>query len=247
MGKAFFQISAVFAELEAATTSERLINANAAAAEKGLPPTGGRRCYGFVGKGPMQSHVISEERAYLHMAAQDIRDSYSLRQVTKRMNERGSRTTSGNEWSPRSLVKCLKSPRMRGKRTHLGQLTDGHYKDGTPWETIFTEDEHIDLIHRINQAGATYRDSPKRKGNAHLLTGLAKCGACGHRLGYGRIKQGEIIRTRYTCQRAPGSHACGKCSIAEQSLDPYVIGLVRSSVTSTSSRLSRSAEPLRKL
>jgi DNA invertase Pin-like site-specific DNA recombinase len=233
MGKAFFQISAIFAELEAATTSDRLISANAAAAEKGLPPTGGRRCYGFVGKGPRQGRVIPEERAYLHMAAEDIRDGLSLRQVTKRMNERGSRTTSGNEWSPRSLVKCLKSPRMRGKRTHQPDpklpptLTDGHYKDGTAWETIFSEDEHLDLIHRINQAGATYRDSGKRKGNGHLLTGLAVCGTCGHRLGYGRIRKAEKVHARYACKRGPGSNACGGVSIAEAPLDTYVIGTVR--------------------
>jgi DNA invertase Pin-like site-specific DNA recombinase len=233
MGKAFFQISAVFAELEAATTSDRLISANAAAAEKGLPPTGGRRCFGFVGKGPKQGRVIPEEKAYLLMAAADIRDGLSLRQVTRRMNERGSLTTSGNAWSPRSLVKCLKSPRMRGKRTHQPDpkvpptLTDGHYKDGTPWEVIFEEGEHLDLIYLIDKAGETYRDSPRRRGNAHLLTGLAKCSLCRHRLGYGRVKKGDTVRARYTCRREPGRTACGGVSIAEEPLDRYVIGAVR--------------------
>ncbi len=237
MGKAFFQISAVFAELEAATTSERLRNANAANAAKGLPPTGGRRCYGFVGKGERQGHLIPEEAEMLRQAAQDISEGFSLRETTRRMNERGSRTTMDNEWSPRSLVKCLKSPRLRGKRTHQPDpgvpaiLTDGHFKDGTPWDVVFTEDEHLYLINRINRAGERYRGSSKRKGNQHLLTGLAICGKCGHRLGYGRIKgkgaNSPKVYPRYTCQRAPGSLACGNLSVAEDSLDRYVVSHVR--------------------
>jgi hypothetical protein len=122
---------------------------------------------------------------------------------------------------------------MRGKRTHQPDpkvpptLTDGHYKDGKPWETIFTEDEHLDLIYRIDKAGETYRDSPKRVGNAHLLTGLAICGICAHRLGYGRVKKGDKVYARYACKRDPGSLACGGVSIAEDPLDRYVMDMVR--------------------
>jgi site-specific DNA recombinase len=225
MGRAFFQISAIFAELEAATTSELLKSFNKDAAAKGQMPTGGRRCYGYVGKGEDRGLIITEEADHLRAAAQDIRDGYSLRETTRRMNERGSRTTMGNEWSPRSLINCLKSPRLRGKRIHLGQVTDAE----SDWEPIFSEDEQLDLIHRINKAGDTYRESAQRRGNAHLLTGLAICGTCGCRLGYARFKKpgSQIVRARYACKRAPGSLACGKVGVDEARLDKYVVGSVR--------------------
>jgi DNA invertase Pin-like site-specific DNA recombinase len=228
MGKAFFQISAIFAELEAATTSERLKGYNQTAAAQGEMPTGGRRCYGYVGKdddkkGLKKGQIIPEEAAALHMARSAIMSGVPIRETARRLNESGSRTTMGSEWSPRSLVKCLKSPRLRGKRTHLGQITE---IDGN-WEAIFTEDEQLALIAKIIASAETYRSSGQRVGNKHLLTGLAICGLCGGRMGYNRSKKGDVRHPRYQCIRAPGSKGCGRLSVDEAKLDTYVIASVR--------------------
>ncbi|MFZ0664203.1 MAG: recombinase family protein, partial [Acidimicrobiales bacterium] len=60
-GRAFFQMSAVFAEFEAGSTRDRLKSYNKDAAAKGQMKTGGRRCYGYEYNGT----VKPEEVAYI--------------------------------------------------------------------------------------------------------------------------------------------------------------------------------------
>ena len=223
MGKAFFQISAIFAELEAATTSDRLKGYNLVAAAKGEFKTGGRRPYGYISKGVDKGQIVPEEADFLHVARSLVMADTPIRETARQLNTAGSRTTTGAEWSPRSLVKCLKSPRLRAKRIHLGQLTDGD------WPAIFTEDEQLTLIAKINASAETYRSSTQRVGNQHLLTGLAICGICGGRLGYNRSRSrtGDVVHPRYQCVRAPGGKGCGSVSVDEAKVDTYVIGIVR--------------------
>jgi len=232
LGKSIVNFMISQAAQESLNTSIRVSAAELEAAEAGEMKAGGRRCYGYsgIGKGEGKGEIFPKEAHYLRLAAQDIVIAkVSLREATRRINLRGSRTTMKNEWSPRSLVKCLKSPRLRAKRIYQpDKNVPALYFDGN-WEPIFTEQDHLVLIDRINRAGKTYREHPRRVGNHHLLTGLAICGICGHKMAYNRSrsKTGDVVRPRYQCKRAPGSTGCGKVSVDEASLDRYVIGCVR--------------------
>jgi site-specific DNA recombinase len=224
IGQAIVTFIVAMAAQESESNSMRVSVAEDDHAVKGLPPTGGKRCYGFVGAGPDRGHVIDSEADAIRAARDDMVTGLPIREVTRRMNDRGSLTTTEGEWTPRSLTRLLKNPRLRGKRTHHKVLSDGHYEDGTPWEVIFTEAEHLDLIHRIDSAGETYSGTR----STHLLSGLATCSTCGHKLGLGYLKgkSGQKY-VRYACKSSPGTTACGRCAVSETALDAYVIAAVR--------------------
>jgi DNA invertase Pin-like site-specific DNA recombinase len=222
-GRAFFQMSAVFAEFEAASTRDRLVGANSQAAKAGKVPSGGRRCYGYGAKGDLKGKVIPEEAAFIRMAVQDILSGMSLNEVCRRLTAAGSRTTMDGDWSPRCLKKLLVSPRLIGVRTHLGSLTEG------TWEAILTEGEQATLVARLNRNSARYVP-PSSTSTRHLLTGLVRCSECGSKMGYGRNKKttakGPAVYMRYQCKRIPGRVGCGRVAIAEPGLDAYVIATV---------------------
>ena len=215
-GRLIFTVLAALAEWGAARTGELVRDAEASSAAQGHFPSGGRRCYGYDAKG----NIIQNEAKHLRQAAEDVLAGLSLRQVTKRMNDR-CRTSLGNEWDQRSLKKCLMSPRLRAVRVHNGDFYPG------TWKPIFSGPEHLKIISGLNGA-KSYRNSPDRVVNQHLLTGLAICGVCGQKLGYGRTKKknGKII-PRYSCQPAPGTGKCGKISVSEERLDQYVVNAIR--------------------
>src|SRR5664280_1132925 len=226
IGQALAGFIVAQAAQESLNTSMRVSAAIKDEAEQGLAQPGGNRLYGLKisGKRKVRTvRVVAEERDHLRKAAEDLR-IHSVRETTKRMNTRGSRTSRGSEWSPRSLTRTLRSPQLRGKRIYGGRLIAGKNADGTPWPTIFTEAEHLDLINRLDNARDNYRNSERRKGNAHLLTGLAVCGKCGHRLAYKLITRRSGTYSYYMCRSGPGSKACGGIGVAMDALDTYVIG-----------------------
>ena len=202
MGRAFFQISAVMAELEAATTAERLSLANAAAARAGRPHAGGSRCYGYTRDG----QLIQEEAVYLRKAAELLQSGTSLRQTARELNEAGSMTTQDNPWQPRTLYNCLSSPRLRGVRIHHDELYKGD------WDPVFSEDQHRELLRVLSKG---YSESPDRVTNHYLLTGFILCGRCGQSMG--TITQptpnGKKY-TKYMCRNTPGTKNCGRVAIS---------------------------------
>jgi site-specific DNA recombinase len=229
IGQALAGFIVAQAAQESKNTSERVSGAIKDEAGEGLPQPGGNRLYGLRSSGKRDvrvMEVITEERDHLRKAAEDLR-TFSVRETTKRMNERGSRTSRGSEWSPRSLTRSLRSPQLRGKRIYGGRLIEGRNADGTPWPLIFTEEEHLEIIRMLDNARERYSNSDKRKGNAHLLTGLAVCGTCGHRLSYKTISRKSNSYRYYVCQSGPGMKACGGIGITMDALDTYVIGNVR--------------------
>jgi DNA invertase Pin-like site-specific DNA recombinase len=228
-GQALVGFIVAQAAQESENTSLRVSGAIKDEAEAGLGQTGGNRLYGLVTSGKREVRtvrVMAEERKHLRHAAEDLR-THSVRETVKRMNVRGSRTSRGSEWTPRSLTRTLRSPQLRGKRIYEGRLIEGRNADGTPWPKIFTEAEHLDIIRMLDQAGERYSASPRRKGNAHLLTGLAVCGECGSRLVHKTITRRSGPYRYYVCQSGPGTKSCGGIGVGMDALDRYVSGCVR--------------------
>lgn len=223
MGMAFFQITAVFAELEAGTISERVSNSEAHRASQGKTHGGGYRSYGYakrttdgtvVPEGFEDGDVVAGEAEALRQAASRLQEGDSLRAIAGAMNTLGMLTTTGKPWTAGSLAQSLRSPRLRGYREHKGDLYKGD------WKPIFEESEHLELVALL----ADGHRRPTRVGKAHLLTGLAVCGKCGEKLGYAKFtqKNGEVF-TRYACKRQPGSSACGGVAVTERTVDDLVV------------------------
>jgi site-specific DNA recombinase len=177
-----------FAEAEVEKTSRRLRRQRLQAAEFGELNTGGRRRFGFVGRGKQRvslARALAEQEAAREAAARVI-EGDSLRGIVNDWNERGIKTSTGGKWNTRSLRQMLLSPAIAGLRVHHGKLQAEPAKvkvgpkqwepvapilDRETWEqvrTILTDPSRITTV-----GGGQPR---------YLLIGMVWCGVCGSRL-----------------------------------------------------------------
>ena len=216
MGQAIVGILAAQAQTESENTSLRVSAAEETNARLGKAHGGGKRCFGYDRTEGGGLSINEAEADQLRQVADWLKTGLSLRAVTHLLNDLGSVTTTGRQWSRQSLAQTLKSPKLRGIRTHKGREYPGS------WDAIFTEAEHLELLQYVSSG---YRQSPLRRENQSLLSGLVRCGTCDRKLYRSKLKNRDgSNHWRYTCQKQPGSASCGTISITMDSLDKYVVG-----------------------
>jgi len=145
LGVAMFQIMGVLAELEAATTADRVRSAHRYSAHQGKPHTGGHRPFGYSRQGA----IIPGEAGELKAVRTKLLAGESLWTVASDLNGRGVQTTASNDWTTSSLSQTLRSPRLRGVRTYRGETFQG------TWEPVFTEQEHLELLDLLSRGWST--------------------------------------------------------------------------------------------
>lgn len=207
-------------------------------------PVGGTRPFGWKwtdGKKPLtlkdgrvipagkrQHVVVDDEAKIIQQAAQDVLLGVSLTTICRDLNERGSRTTRGNEWRPGPLRLMLESPRLAGFRVHQGTFIAK--KDGTgfvvgEWDPILDEN----TWHQMH-AALMARGSEHRKNEGHrtyLLAGVLRCSECGGTMHGNARRNGSYF---YACRPGNGSKGkagCGKVSASGQAVDELVDRLMR--------------------
>lgn len=179
--------------------------------ETGEVHTMGPRLYGYQRDGT----IIPHEREHLEWAAGQILDGAALVRTVINLNERGSRTTLGNEWNRAGLKKTLTNPRLAGM-----SVLNGDVVGVGQWEAIFD----AETFEALREAFAVRKGTVPRRPRVALLLGLAKCGKCGADLKSGRRYRegGENTRT-YRCATLPGSkRGCGGIVIAAEPLEEIV-------------------------
>jgi site-specific DNA recombinase len=193
-----------FAEAEVEKTSRRLRRQRLQAAQQGAANGGGKRPFGFTGTGKHKvtlARALSEQEC-IREAAQRILAGDSLRGIVVDWNKRAIKTTTGGQWSNRSLRQMLMSPRIAGYRSHLGKLHKAAWSEVIPpeqWREVKAVLE--DPARKTTVGGGLAR---------YLLTGLVFCGVCGARMRgrAGRGGRGAV----YVCQRQfRGAKAEGEC------------------------------------
>lgn len=182
-----------FARQETANMSLRMRRKNAADYEQGKPHAGGRRPFGYTGG--KERIIIPEEARLCREAAERVLAGESLNSISKDWKERNVTTPAGNPWQPDTISAMLRSATIIGRRSTYGEV---HPERG--WEPIIT-DEEFAQVGAILSAKASRMHGPRTK---HLLTGIARCGACGHAL-WGSSNG----RGLYRCPTALGD-GCGK-------------------------------------
>ncbi len=189
-GRMFARIKASVARGEVERKSARQIAANNQRAEQGKPHSG-RRAFGYSKDGKrIQKHEAAEFRG----AVDKLIQGASLRSIVADLRDRGVKTTAGNEWKPTELRRLLVNPRHAGLRVHRGQVVG----KGT-WKAIIDEDTHRALVAILSDPSR----QPKGRPRAYLLSGIARCGACGSSVTsriYGRIEARGPI---YVCETTP--------------------------------------------
>lgn len=200
------------AEVEMKGARHRLANEQAARAGK---PHGSRRPYGYEAD---LVTIRESEAAVLRAMADKIMAGWSFKEVAWWANQQGHRTSLGKLWFPITVRNMLQKKRYGGIR---------HYK-GTDypatWKPIFDAEtwERLQLTMRLRGAS-----SGRVEGRKFLLTGLLRCGSCGHPLNGStkRDRAGGPLRRVYMCRvqgdttRAGG---CGKVRRNADALDDFI-------------------------
>lgn len=216
IGKAVLGVLAVFAQLESEQTRLRVQGAHAELAERGLPH-GGRRPFGHEHDGRVRP---GEAEAVVDAAGRFL-DGESLRSIARDWNARGIRTAEGGKkpegglWASNVVGNVLRSPRLAGYRVHHGTL----YRSEVI-EPLVDEDTWL----RLSEALGDSRRRVDRTTTKHLLSGILRCGRCGHGLMF--KPRGDGGKTRYGCLKREEVGSCGGVAIGLEATEAFVRELV---------------------
>lgn len=192
---------------ESAATSRRKKNEYKRLAGKGLvrPGGGGGRAFAFEKDGVTHR---PDEAAIIREAAAAILEGQSPRSVLAGLTARGVRSTAGNVMGQSGFQRTLLMPRM------AGLMPDGQSR--AAWEPVLDRATWESLRQVVGgHAQAGRKGSPQ-----HLLSGIARCGCCGHALW---AAQRTAAKPIYRC---PPDGGCGKVSRSRPLLEEYVTGHV---------------------
>ncbi|MCO7218539.1 recombinase family protein [Klenkia sp. PcliD-1-E] len=237
-GLTLARVMVAFANKSSRDTARRVAAKHKATALTGRP-VGGTRPFGWrwtdgsepltlqdgrvVPAGHRQHVVDEEERAIIQGAASDILLGVSLNTICRDLNERGIRTTRGNQWRPGPLRLLLESPRLAGYRVHKGTfLPDrtgtGFVRGG--WDPILDEDVWQQVHDTLRRRSArTARADANRR---YLLSGILRCSEC---LGPMRGNARKDLGHFYACQirgGQGGQAGCGKVSCSGPPADELI-------------------------
>jgi site-specific DNA recombinase len=206
------------ARMESANTSLRQKRKAREQAEQGLPPSSGRRCFGYTQR---YAAVVPEEAAILREARDRLFAGESLRSIALDLEERGIVGTGGHAWRAPILKRLLISPTIAGFRE-----TEGGRHQGT-WPAIISGEDSLRLRSLLQRRVNGPRQSPARK---YLLTGFVRCGRCGGRM---HSHMRSNASGQYICARAAGYPNCGSMSVKSEPLEVLVKEMIIDAVDGT--------------
>jgi DNA invertase Pin-like site-specific DNA recombinase len=189
-GRLVARILGSVAQAEIERKSVRQRRAHRQRAEDGLVKLL-RRPFGYDLDGRVNR---GEAHALRRIVEEYLEEDLSVTQAVRRLNERGTVTSTGARWTPTSLIRVLRNPRYAGIATYHGAPVGVGR-----WTPILSVDTHRAVIARLDDPVRLARFSmPGRK---HLLSGLARCGVCGERVGSSGMPTRSGGGPSYRCPR----------------------------------------------
>lgn len=195
-------------------------------AERGRVSGGGTRPYGFADD---RVTIVDHEAEIIREAASRVLAGESLSSVCRDFEQRGVTTPTGRHWQPRTLRRLLASARISGRREHSPR---GAHAGGTRpllgeivadavWPAIVTPEDSDRLRRLLADPARSVKFSPTT-GRTYLLSGLLRCGRCGHGM-VGRPRSGV---PRYVCPNVPGTDSCGGTATNAERTDELIRDMV---------------------
>ncbi|MCZ9883708.1 recombinase family protein [Arthrobacter sp. B2a2-09] len=186
-GRTMARILTTFAQDELDKRSARQKARFAQDREAGHHHWRGRRPFGLT----LEGKLVKEEAVAIQEIADSIINDGTISAGVTLLNERGLKTTFGDQWQRQPLRRTLMHPRLAGLRKHNVEVIKG--KDGEPdketyelikgnWEAVLEEDQWRSLVARLETKG---RPKPKQTDYEYLLSGLLTCEVCKDKA-YGR-------------------------------------------------------------
>ncbi|MGI8761057.1 MAG: recombinase family protein [Jatrophihabitantaceae bacterium] len=205
------RIFAAFAAKESGRRSARVRRKNEQSAQAGVPHGGGdRRPFGYA---PDRVTVIESEAAVLRELAERFVAGESLRSLTMWLKDEGVSTVGGGQWRSQAVRQMLMAPRIAGLRAYHGEVVGE-----ASWPAIITAQQRQRVLSALQARKASGRRAPRK----YLLTGLLRCGRCGHVL-YSQARYDSATRTgRYLCLRGPDHGGCGRLSVVSAPVEELI-------------------------
>ncbi|GGK99732.1 serine recombinase [Sphaerisporangium melleum] len=220
-GRLIARMLGAAARHEAEHKAERQKRQRRQNAEAGKVSGGGMRPYGYAED---RLTVIEEEAEVIREAARRILAGESLSSVCKDFEQRDVKTPSGRHWIPTTLRRLLASARISGRREHTPRSTFqttrpllGEIVADAVWPAIIDPVDSDRLRALLSDPARDYRRQAAT-GRIYLLSGILRCGRCGHRMN-GRPRQGV---PRYVCPNVPGSGSCGGIATNTARTDDHI-------------------------
>jgi DNA invertase Pin-like site-specific DNA recombinase len=191
-GRLVARILSSVAQAEVERKGIRQRRANRQRAEQGIVRLV-RRPFGY----DLHGRQVRREAAALRWAADQVISGRSAASVARDLNSRQVFTSTGAAWRASSLIKVLKNPRYAGVATYHGvPVASGR------WTPILDPDTRSRLASELGDPARRYPTHPAHK---HLLSGIARCGICGEKVGTNR--DGRTGSRIYRCPRLHLSRA----------------------------------------
>lgn len=219
---------------ESGETRDRIMRTVKSTAEKGRPhaqPPFGLRSEYDPETGALIAWVPDEfpwgpedeaetPASLVRQAAKDVLAGVKPHTVVAGWNRRRIPGPKGGQWSAESLVQLLRRPSLMGKRAYHGAIIQeggwaGLISPADFWalQKILTPKDAAQV-----RAGGRSRDADA----VHLCSGIAKCGVCGARMGFGM--NGGVAS--YQCKGLYAGAPQGCTSRATHTLEEHVRLLV---------------------
>ncbi|MDW3212429.1 MAG: recombinase family protein [Ilumatobacteraceae bacterium] len=209
-GLVMLRIMGAIAANESATKSRRIQRKMVEVAAEGRPHGGSRRPFGF--DEDRVTHRPDEADVVRTLVARFLAGE-SLRSLAVWLDDQGITTVYGKPWRTTTIRDMIANPRMAGLRAHNGTVV------GTAvWEPIITEVEHAKVLAMIEQKRTSGRRAPR----SYLLTGMLRCGKCGHTLFSSRRANSR----RYVCLAGPDHRGCGRLTVVADPVEQLVADAV---------------------
>ena len=209
-GLVTLRVMGAIAANESATKSRRIRRKLDEVAASGMPHGGPRQPYGF--DDDRIAHRPDEAVVIRTLAARFLAGE-SLRSLAIWMGDQGITTVFDKAWRTTTIRDMLTSPRVAGLRQHRKEIVGP-----AVWAPIISPTDRTRIVSMLEQK----HDSGRRAPRSYLLSGLLKCGRCGHTLYASRRKDSR----RYVCMSGPDHEGCGRLTIVAGAVEELAASAV---------------------
>jgi hypothetical protein len=219
-------ILAAFAEMEAATISERLVRGGRCGGCASVAGWSGTLGYQAAphpagrGRGLV---VNGEEAALVRRLADHVLDGNSAYSAVAVARASGIKPRRADAWSLASIIAILTGDSALGRLRHRSALVrDETGLPVTPWEPILPLGD-VERLRALLAPSGQGRGTHTRRKAARLLSGLVRCATCEGRMRVStNLVNGRLVG-RYACRGESEGRGCtSPTSITAEPLEQYI-------------------------
>jgi DNA invertase Pin-like site-specific DNA recombinase len=234
MGEAMLKIILVFAELERNMTSERVSATMISRANNGQW-NGGRIPYGYDYDPVSGEFTPNAEADTVRFMHDWYEQEKSLVRLARNLNESGSRTRLGFEWSPTSIDIILHNVFYCGDYLYNVHKDASRQKIKAESEWVTIHDHHPAIISREQKDRIiTLLDKNRRLHSnynvkhTHVFGGILHCGYCGSMMySFPVGKRDGWEHSTYHCgTRRKSANKCSQPAISDTKVGEFIFNLI---------------------